>query len=147
MKKIVFMLTLLAPAAFCGKGSDALEKTITALKAAGQAATLQNILGNKYFTSLSLDPKYVDKILQMVSDFDKKGSLKKTVQAKLCRKGNAWDGTFSLRSFYGAGCVYPAFGQYAQILCQGYEDFDQSDCNKIANIIKRERVIDDVAWG
>lgn len=54
--------------------------------------------------------------------------MPKAGKAKICRKGNASSGVFSVRSFEGIACGDKTIAAFALKYCGGFEDFNQSSC-------------------
>ncbi len=72
------------------------------------------------------------------SNLEMKAKILKTLikngPTKFCRKGNAFAGVFSIRSFEGRACSVPQIAALALKICSknNVEDFNNSACARIA---------------
>lgn len=57
-----------------------------------------------------------------------------TAASKICRKANAFDKTFSVRSFDGLACTVPLVAAFAETVCPTVpgENYQESKCHKIS---------------
>ena len=57
-----------------------------------------------------------------------------TAASKICRKANAFDKTFSIRSFDGLACTVPLVAAFAETVCPTVpgESYQESKCHKIS---------------
>ena len=68
---------------------------------------------------------YLSKFIDAISN--------STAASKICRKANAFGGTFSIRSFDGMACSVPLIAAFAETICpQNSDDYGTSKCHTIS---------------